>query len=97
MRLAFRVGQRNSGAALPTGGGSKAKIAVAISDVKTVKASFLFINSLESEVVKLVQFSCDQHIGKERREHKCGVRPKKLIEQQLCAPRFGVFPRPCLW
>jgi hypothetical protein len=47
-----------SGATLPTGGGSKAKIAVAISDVRTVKVIFFFINGLESGVVKVVQFSC---------------------------------------
>jgi hypothetical protein len=48
----FASGSEKSGAALPTGGGSKAKIAVAISDVKTVKVIFLFINGLENEVVK---------------------------------------------
>jgi hypothetical protein len=46
-----------SGAALPTGGGSKAKTAVATSDVTMLKAIFLFIVWLENEVVNLVQFS----------------------------------------
>src|SRR5207237_7822041 len=93
-------------AALPTGGGTKAKTAVAISDVRTVKVIFLFINGLENEVAKVVQFSCNQHIGKERQEHKysgfrarqpgAGVQ-KNLIVRQHCAPRFEVFPEPCLW
>ena len=38
--------------------------------MRTIKVIFLFINGLENEVVKLVQFSCNQHIGKERQEHK---------------------------
>src|SRR4029453_12844349 len=68
----FASGSEKSGAALPTGGGSKAKIAVAINDVKTVKVTFLFIDGLENEVVKVVQFSFNQYIGKERRQHKRG-------------------------
>jgi hypothetical protein len=46
-----------SGAALPTGGGSKAKTAVAINDVTTVSIIFVFIDWLESEVLEMVQFS----------------------------------------
>ncbi len=49
---------------------AQAKIAVAINEVRTVKVIFLFINGLENEVVNVVQFSCNQHIGKEPREHK---------------------------
>src|SRR4029453_5813446 len=55
----FASGNKKSGAAPPTGGGSKAKIAVATNDVRTVNVIFLFINGLENEVIKLVQFSCE--------------------------------------
>ena len=69
MRLAFRVGQRKIRRSAAHWRRLKAKIAVAISDVRTVKVIFLFINGLENEVVKVVQFSCNQHIGKEQREN----------------------------
>src|SRR5204863_9571284 len=101
----FASASEKSGAALPTGGGSKAKAATAISDVRTVKVTFLFINELENDVVKLVQFSSNQHTGKEQEEHKCGgFRPrqpeagvqKNLIVRQHRVPQFGVFPEPCL-
>jgi hypothetical protein len=41
--LPLASGSEKSGAALPTGGGSAAKTAVPISDVRAVKSNFIFI------------------------------------------------------
>ena len=48
--LPLASGSEKSGAALPTGGGSNAKAAVAIDDIRMAKVIFMFIGSLENEV-----------------------------------------------
>jgi hypothetical protein len=55
--LPFASVSEKSGAALPTGGGSNAKAAVATSEVRTVRIVFVFINYLEVTEFKMVQIS----------------------------------------
>src|SRR5437016_13133015 len=63
----FASGSEKSGAALPTGGGSKAKTAEAINDVTTDNNIFVFIDWLETYFLRWFNFLASNTFATRRR------------------------------